>query len=423
MPDRSKWDKKYLYIGLTAFGVIAASITFFIILSNIPSLNGILGKIIRALSPIIWGIVIAYLLNTPMKLFERIAFSKLAVRLCPKGSERKRKRVARILSAAVVLLLAVGAITGIVALVIPQVIDSVSSIVTNIQTYVNEAVDFVNRFARDNPEIRSAAESVVGNVGAFVRNWANENILQKADLILANLTGGISNAVRGVINGIIGLVVSFYLLYHKETFGAQCKKTLYGIFKPRRANALVRVAAFVDKTCGGFLAGKILDSLIVGVICYISMLILRMPYPALIAMVVGITNIIPFFGPFIGAIPCAVILLFVSPVKCLIFVAYIIILQQIDGNIIGPRILGGSVGLSGFWILFSLLFFGGLFGFWGMLLGVPVFSVIYEGLRRLVAFLLRRRAAGCAGLRGELHLPDQPGGKPAEKKLCAFGVR
>ncbi|MBQ8975273.1 MAG: AI-2E family transporter, partial [Oscillospiraceae bacterium] len=170
------------------------------------------------------------------------------------------------------------------------------------------------------------------------------------------------------------------------------KKIIYGVFKPRRANGIVRGVEFVDHTCGAFIAGKVLDSLIVGIVCYISMLILRMPYGALIAMIVGVTNIIPFFGPFIGAIPCALILIFISPIKCLIFIIYIIVLQQIDGNIIGPRILGNSIGLSGFWILFALLFFGSIFGFWGMLLGVPVFSVIYEGIKRLVRLKLRKKA-------------------------------
>jgi predicted PurR-regulated permease PerM len=217
------------------------------------------------------------------------------------------------------------------------------------------------------------------------------HIIQRADLIIANITGGIYNVVRGVIDVVIGLVVSFYLLYHKETFGAQGKKIIYSLFRPDRANTVLQGVRFVDRTCGGFISGKILDSLIVGVICYISMLILKMPYPALIAVVVGVTNVIPFFGPFIGAVPCALILIFISPLKCLIFIVYIIVLQQIDGNIIGPRILGNTTGLSGFWILFALLFFGSLFGFWGMMLGVPVFSVIYAVVKRLISKKLRKR--------------------------------
>jgi predicted PurR-regulated permease PerM len=165
-----------------------------------------------------------------------------------------------------------------------------------------------------------------------------------------------------------------------------------GVFRPKFANAVVSTVEFVDRSCGGFISGKILDSLIIGVICYISMLILQMPYAALIAVIVGVTNIIPFFGPIIGAIPSAFLIVFISPVKCLIFIIYLIVLQQIDGNIIGPRILGRTVGLSGFWIMFAILFFGSLYGFWGMLLGVPVFSVIYAGIKKLISMLLKKRS-------------------------------
>lgn len=391
MSGGSKWDRKYLYIGLTAFFVIGASILLFTFLNNWSGVKRVLAVILRALSPIIWGCVIAYLLNTPMKLLERYAFARLAARLCPKGSELKRRRVARVISAAIVILLALGAVGGILALVLPQVIESVKSIVPNIQTYADELMDLASRFFDDNPEVLSYADSLIGNVGEYIRQWANVHIIQRADLIIANITGGIYNVVRGVIDVVIGLVVSFYLLYHKETFGAQGKKIIYSLFRPDRANTVLQGVRFVDRTCGGFISGKILDSLIVGVICYISMLILKMPYPALIAVVVGVTNVIPFFGPFIGAVPCALILIFISPLKCLIFIVYIIVLQQIDGNIIGPRILGNTTGLSGFWILFALLFFGSLFGFWGMMLGVPVFSVIYAVVKRLISKKLRKR--------------------------------
>ena len=391
MSGGSKWDRKYLYIGLTAFFVIGASILLFTFLNNWSGVKRVLAVILRALSPIIWGCVIAYLLNTPMKLLERYVFARLAARLCPKGSELKRRRVARVISAAIVILLALGAVGGILALVLPQVIESVKSIVPNIQTYADELMDLASRFFDDNPEVLSYADSLIGNVGEYIRQWAHVHIIQRADLIIANITGGIYNVVRGVIDVVIGLVVSFYLIYHKETFGAQGKKIIYSLFRPDRANTVLQGVRFVDRTCGGFISGKILDSLIVGVICYISMLILKMPYPALIAVVVGVTNVIPFFGPFIGAVPCALILIFISPHKCLIFIVYIIVLQQIDGNIIGPRILGNTTGLSGFWILFALLFFGSLFGFWGMMLGVPVFSVIYAVVKRLISKKLRKR--------------------------------
>jgi predicted PurR-regulated permease PerM len=257
---------------------------------------------------------------------------------------------------------------------------------------VDEISSLLTRFLEDKPEYQSYVDSVLNRGAEFIEHWVDTNIIQQVDTIIANITGSIVTVIKGIGNMIIGIVISIYLLYHKETFGAQAKKMVCGVFRPKFANAVVSTVEFVDRSCGGFISGKILDSLIIGVICYISMLILQMPYAALIAVIVGVTNIIPFFGPIIGAIPSAFLIVFISPVKCLIFIIYIIVLQQIDGNIIGPRILGRTVGLSGFWIMFAILFFGSLYGFWGMLLGVPVFSVIYAGIKKLISMLLKKRS-------------------------------
>ena len=196
--------------------------------------------------------------------------------------------------------------------------------------------------------------------------------------------------LTGVYNLVIGIIVSVYILSDSETFAANAKRILYSLLTPEAAKKLLEGLDFTDRTFVGFLNGKLLDSAIIGLICYIVCAILNMPYALLVSVMVGVTNIIPFFGPFIGAVPSAIVILMVSPVKCLIFIIFVIILQQVDGNIIGPKILGSSVGINGFWVMFSIILGAGLFSFWGMLLGVPVFVVIYTAINNAIDRKLRR---------------------------------
>jgi predicted PurR-regulated permease PerM len=208
--------------------------------------------------------------------------------------------------------------------------------------------------------------------------------------VVTSVTSGVYGVAKSIYNLIIGIIVSIYLLSDKEGFVAAVKRMMYSIFSVETADRLRSGLNFVDRTFMSFLNGKLLDSLIIGIICYIVCSILQMPYTLLVSVIVGVTNIIPFFGPLIGAVPSALIILMVDPTKCLIFVIFVIILQQIDGNIIGPRILGNSTGITGFWVMFSIILGGGLFGFWGLLLGVPVFVVIYSLVTNLVVKKLKR---------------------------------
>ena len=207
---------------------------------------------------------------------------------------------------------------------------------------------------------------------------------------LSNLTSGVVVVLKGLYNLIIGIIVSAYILGNLEKCAAGAKRLLYSVFTVEAAEKLREGVAFTDRTFMGFITGKLLDSAIVGLICYIVCAVIKMPYALLVSVIVGVTNIIPFFGPLIGAIPSAIIILMVSPIKCLIFVIFVIVLQQVDGNIIGPKILGNTTGINGFWIMFSIILGAGLFSFWGMLLGVPVFVVIYTLLDKLVSRKLRR---------------------------------
>ena len=211
-------------------------------------------------------------------------------------------------------------------------------------------------------------------------DWLQTTVLPELGSLVADLTTGVYYVVMAIYNLIIGIIVSVYILANHETFSANAKRWLYSIFSVETAQRIRRGLDFTNRTFAGFINGKLLDSAIIGLICYIVCAILNMPYALLVSVIVGVTNVIPFFGPFIGAVPSALIILLVDPFKCLVFVIFIIILQQLDGNVIGPKILGSSIGINGFWVMFSIILGAGLFGFWGMLLGVPVFVVIYTAI-------------------------------------------
>ena len=382
MPRRYRWDKKYLYLGITGFLVIVCSIAFFWILTGWSDISGFMSIIFKSLAPLIYGFIFAYLINKILIFFEINITSRIARRLFPKNAKRARI-TARVLGIFTTVLLILSLLAAILALILPKIYFSIQHLAIRMPEYVNIAAGWITTFLTDNPELESALVNIVGNLSDYFTNWIQTSVLPQANAIITSITNGVFSVIRELLYIIIGFIASIYILYHKETLAAQSKKTLYSFFKPNNANRIVRGFRFVDKTCGGFVAGKIIDSLIVGIICYVVLIILKMPYAELISVMVCVTNIIPFFGPFIGAIPSAVLILLEDPVKCLVFVIFIIILQQIDGNIIEPKILSSSTGISGFWVMFSILFFGGLFGFWGMLLGVPVFALIYAALRRI----------------------------------------
>ena len=332
---------KYFGWGITAFGVIACSILFFMLLQHGKSISGAIGTLISILSPIIWGMVITYLLWPLVKMFQRKLFEPLLQKIRPK--KPVSKSLARGLSVVLAILVALVLIAALVWLIIPQLYTSIESIVLNSQQYYDTITGWINRFF--------------------------ENILDV----------------------LIGFVVACYVLSNMELFLAKAKMVLYSIFPLRSSKRILKAIRFTDTAFMSFISGKVIDSAIIGVICYICCAIMRMPYVVLVSVVVGVTNIIPVFGPFIGAVPTALIILLDSPMKCLIYVIFILVLQQIDGNIIGPKILGSSTGINGFWIMFAILLGGGLFGFIGMLLGVPVFVVIYAGLEKLVNNGLKKR--------------------------------
>ena len=397
----------YFSAGLTAFAVIAASLLLFFLLFHLREVTGFLDRLGIILRPVFMGAVIAFLL---LPIHRNILRFLIAITPDSRMSERSSHAFLNFTAIVFSLLLAFFLFYLLLAMVIPQVYDSVVGLIQSIPDYIAVVQVWLQTFFEDNPDIQTSVMSIYNSAAASLEQWLNADILPNLEsvnttlqwlrtTVLPNLTGvvaGVSGMVVGFLvlvkDLLIAVIVSVYLLARKDVFAAQSKKIVYSLFRTEIADLIVDEVRNAYKIMSGFINGKLLDSLIIGIICLVCCNIFKFPYPALIAVVVGVTNIIPFFGPFIGAIPCGLLIFLVNPLQAVYFAVFILALQQFDGNILGPKILGDSTGLASFWVLFSILLFGGLFGFAGMVLGVPVFAMIYSVVSRLVAYGLRSRS-------------------------------
>ena len=389
MRVKFRWDKKYLHWGVTAFCVIAASILFYLLITRFPDVSGAMSKLGSILSPFIWGLGIAYLLSPMMLWMEKQLFLPLGRKLFKK-TKKKGAGFARFLSVFLSLLLFLLILAGLVYLVPVQLVDGIQGIVDASGSWIKTLTTWAEQRLADYPEIELYVTNLLGDANANIISWLQTTVLPRLTDLTKSVTTGVTYVLVGVYNLVVGTIVSLYILANLEKFKAGCKRFLYSLFSLSLAEKIRDAIDFTNRTFMGFISGKIMDSAIIGMICYVFCLIVRMPSAGLVSVLVGVTNIIPFFGPFIGAVPSALIILAVDPVKCLIFIIFIIVLQQVDGNIIGPKILGGTTGINGFWVMFAIILGAGLFSFWGMLLGVPVFVVIYTFIEKLVKKRLER---------------------------------
>lgn len=385
-----KWnddDQKYIKLGLTAFAVVILSIIANQVLHQLPLLTEGVKKFFGCLRPIAYGLVFAYILTPALNLFEK-GFFHFGRKLFKKSSPKSR-RIVRGASIVLVWGVTLLLLSVLLKMVIPELISSVEGLINNMPMYVNKLTRWISQVLKDNPEIRT---KLINQIRTYYRDF-NSIVDSVSELIpnisefVGNLSNGVFNAVYGVFNFVIGIIVSIYVMGAKENFLSQTKKLVYGLLPVHRANSLSELARSAHRKFGGFFIGKIIDSIIIGVLCFILLTIFKIPYAVLIGFIIGLTNIIPFFGPFIGAVPSALLIFLASPIKCVYFIIIIIVLQQIDGNILGPKILSSSIGISSFWVMFAILVFGGMFGFWGLLCGVPLFAVIYD----LVSEFINRR--------------------------------
>ena len=389
MKKKFRWDRKYLYWGFTAFCVIAASILFYMLITRFPDISGALSKLGKILSPFIWGLIIAYLLAPLMLGMEKHIFLPLCRKFFRK-SKNGGARLARGLSVFFSLVVFLLVLTSLVYMILPQLYESIKTIVENSPDYIASLTEWAEMRLKDFPEVEAYVMQALGNFNQELVNWLQSTVLPKLGGFLTSITSGVYYVLMGVYNLLVGIVASLYVLGNLERFKAGSKRVLYSVFSLQAAEKIRGAVDVTHKTFMGFISGKLLDSLIVGFICYIFCAAVSMPYALLVSILVGVTNIIPFFGPFIGAVPSALIILLVSPVKCLVFVIFVVVLQQVDGNFIGPKIIGGSTGINGFWIMFAIIVGYGLFGFWGMLLGVPLFIVIYNFFDKRIKGRLER---------------------------------
>ena len=386
-----RWDKKYLYWGITAFLVIALCVCFYMVLNNVSVIAHALKALAGILSPFIWGLIISYLLYPLVKTLHHKVFRPFTARIFKNSKKHRGLGLARAMSvfcAEITMLLIIAAL---LYMVLPQLYISIETIVANSPIYIANLTNLLTRLLADFPELESVATAMLGNANDSLMTWLQNAILPKLGNLLSNVGSGVYYVLIWLYNLALGIIASVYLLSNMEGFGASCKRMIYSVMSVDRAKKFLEAVAFVNKTFMGFINGKLLDSAIIGVLCYIVCSILDMPFTLLVSVIVGVTNIIPFFGPFIGAIPSSLIILMVSPIKCLIFVVFVLLLQQLDGNVIGPKILGSTTGISAFWVMFSIILGAGLFGFWGMLLGVPVFVVIYTAINVAVENSLQRK--------------------------------
>lgn len=257
------------------------------------------------------------------------------------------------------------------SVVLPQLFKSIQSIVFQFPVYVNNLTAWLQKVLADNPEVESYINDLINTYTPELRSWMNDTLLPQMNAVLKVVSNYAFNVLKALWNMIIGLIISVYIMGSKEKFIGQAKKAIYSAMDIKRANSFIEDIRFVHRTFGGFISGKLLDSLLIGILCFAGTSIMGTPYPVLISVIIGVTNIVPFFGPYLGAIPSALLILMIDPIQCLYFLIFILVLQQFDGNILGPKILGDSTGLSSFWVIFSITIFGGFMGVPGMVIGVP----------------------------------------------------
>jgi len=369
-------DNKYAAIGLTAFSVIVAgSLAVFVIFNFGIVLTGI-RRLLKILTPIIDGVALAYILTPLLNFVEREWIGRLYGR-SKKEMTHKRKRSRRNWSILVTYMIFIGLVYLFFRLIIPQLIASIKSIVYQFPRLINNLEKFITELFADNPEIESTINSFITDYSIQLNNIVQTKLIPQAEDLIKTFSLSVINVIKALLNLIIGVIISLYLMATKELLAGQAKKIMYALYENRDANKLISGIRYTHTVFIGFLGGKLIDSVIIGILCFIIISIVGIPYAVLVSVIVGVTNIIPFFGPYIGAIPSILLVLMINPVKALYLLIIIIVLQQLDGNVIGPKILGDSTGLSSFWVIFSITVFGGMFGIAGMLLGVPSFAVIY----------------------------------------------
>ena len=387
-----KWDKKYLYWGVTALVVLAIVVLFNFLLNQHVAIKEAATTLVKILLPIILGFVIAFLVNPLMKWFE-VSFFAIFDKKAPdrRYLPRWKKNLYRILSMVFSYLFILILLACFIIAVIPQISDSIVNISILFPKYKENFQEWFNNLTLKYPEVYKYLGNYIKENEAIIDNWTDTTLVPWLTQLASKSSVYLLTIFKALKDLIIGFIVSICVLSKKELFKGQAKKIVYSLFNVKNGNVIIKNVRMASDKFAGFIIGKIVDSLIIGLLCFVGCQIMRMEYPVLLALIIGVTNIIPFFGPVIGAIPCLFLLLVINPLHALYFLIFIIILQQLDGNVIGPKILGSSTGISSFWVIFAITVFGGFWGVPGMIVGVPLMAVIYTLIQSALDIALRNK--------------------------------
>ena len=381
-------DKAYFKMGLAVFIVGLALILSVYFINHFSVISNAWQKFNRIMVPFYLGIIMAYLLcpvyNTTVKFFYGLIKKKAKT---PRGA----MKWSRVIGTVVAMLVIIIVIVGLIMMIIPNLYESITTLVPRMPGYINSTVDLIESHLNDDNMVTQYIANSLDDLNEKATEWMQEKLLPASEVIIRRISSGVAATVGGIFDVFVALIICVYILNSQELFMAQGTKFIKAVFSKKHADAIFELGRTSNNTFGGFINGKIIDSIIIGIICFIAMTILKLPMAMMISVIVGVTNIIPFFGPFIGAIPSALLLVLIKPVAALEFIILIVVLQQLDGNIIGPKILGKATKLSSFWVMFAIIVGGGLFGFLGMILGVPVFAVFYTYFARGINKLLNKK--------------------------------
>ena len=400
-------NKTYLHLGATLIVSACAVLIFYDTFFQSRVLLDFFDKLMSVLSPVIYGLVFAYLLAPIVDFFDS---------LLEKGLPKAKNSLVRGLSILVTWLCAIALIYLMFSILVPELVDSVKTLAANFESYYRTVYNWITALVEnetlfsDNVFSDQILASLNGYYDKLVK-WITDTVIPQAQVAIIAVTGGIWSIVVFLKNILIGMMISIYLLARKEGFARQSKKLLYAILPETPYRRTLRAVSEADRIFSGFVRGKLLDSLIIGIICFICCSIFNFPYTPIISVFVGVTNIIPIFGPFLGAIPSAFLILLVSPRQCLYFIIFIIVLQQFDGNILGPKILGKSTGISSFWVIVAIVVGGGFGGVLGMFLGVPIFACISSFVNWFTSRSLSKK-----GVTDDAMFDPAPPASPDEKK-------
>lgn len=383
---------------LSIFGAISLSILVFFVVYRFQGIGDAVDALGKVMAPFIYGGVVAYLLRPMCNLYQ----NKIE-QLLP----RKFKRLANSLAVGLSLITGILIVYALIIMIAPQLFNSIRSLWDTLPDKVNQFLSWARATFGENEELLHMFNTAYNTLYSELDSWADNTLMP----YLTNIVSGVGSSVYKILmflyNLLIGLIVACYLLASRKKFARQSVLIVRSILKPRWADLFLNEVAFVDRMFGGFIDGKLLDSAIMGVLCYLGCIIFKFPNALLVSAIVGITNIIPFFGPFIGAVPSTLLIMIENPIKGLWFILFVLALQQLDGNIIGPKILGDRTGLSSFWVLFAIVLFGGLWGLVGMVVCVPVFAVLYDTVKKLVRRGLSRKGGIELWERYKADYPDE----------------